>query len=122
MRRYPTFRLHVPLEARLDHSQENYSVEDFERAAQCVLGNRYIELKALNATPAQICNEFAQHFFSGLLTETLSNSDDITLLLAVSTDIYVGQGFPSLGKSDSNLTETLPLEELLMTDIQPKCN
>lgn len=112
----------MPLETLLNHSQENYSVEDFERAAQCVLGSRYIELKALNATPAQICNEFSQHFFSGLLTETLNNSDDISLLLAVSTDIYVGQGFPGFSKSDSSLTETLPLDTLLVTDIQPTCN
>lgn len=105
----------------MDHSQENHTLEDFEKAAQCVLGNRYMELKALNATPAQICNEFAQHFFSGLINETLNNSDAISLLLTVSTEIYLGRGFPSFGKPDSSAKEALPLEALLMTDVQPAC-
>lgn len=112
----------MPLEALLDHSQEHHSLEDFEKAAQCVLGNRYMELKALNATPAQICNEFAQHFFSGLINETLNNSDAISLLLAASTDIYIGRGFPSFGRPDSSAKEALSLEALLMTDVQPACN
>jgi hypothetical protein len=100
---------------------EDYSAKDFEQAAQRLLGDRYLELKALDATLAQICNEFGQHFFSGLLTETADNSDDITLLLTVSTDIYVGDG--SLSCSDSepvgSTKETPSLAELLVSDIAP---
>lgn len=82
-----------------------------------VLGDRYIELKALNATPAQICNEFAQHFFSGLVTENSDNRDDISLLLAVSTDIYVGQGFPRFSEPDGKAGAGTPLAELMVADI-----
>jgi hypothetical protein len=97
--------------------EENYSAEDFERAAQRVLGDQYTELKALNATPAQICNEFAQHFFSGMITETSNNSDDISLLLAVSMEIYVGHGFPCASELDGITKEAPPLAELLVNDI-----
>lgn len=100
---------------------EDYSAEDFEQAAQRLLGDRYLELKALNASPAQICNEFSQHFFNGPLTETPDNSDDITLLLTVSMDIYVGCG--SLNYDDSgpavSTKEAPSLSELLVSDIAP---
>ena len=100
---------------------EDYSAEDFEQAAQRLLSDRYLELKALNATPAQICNEFSQYFFSGLITETSDSSDDITLLLTVSTDIYVGQGFLHFNNSEpaGSTKETRSLAELLVSDIAP---
>jgi hypothetical protein len=100
---------------------EDYSAEDFEQAAQRLLGERYLELKSLNATPAQICNEFGQYFFNGPLTETPDNCDDITLLLTVSTDIYVGHGFPHFNNSEPAVStmEKPSLAELLVSDIAP---
>lgn len=98
---------------------EDYSSEDFEQAAQRLLGDRYLELKALNATPAQVCGEFGKIFFDGPLIETTDNSDDITLLLTVSGDIYVGQGYPNFNDSESDVsaTERPSLAELLASDI-----
>jgi hypothetical protein len=100
---------------------DDYSTEDFEQAAQRLLGDRYLELKALNATPAQICNEFSQQFFNGPLTETPDNSEDITLLLTVSTDIYAGGGALSCSDSEPacSTSEITSLAELLVSDIAP---
>lgn len=100
---------------------EDYSSEDFEQAAQRLLGDRYLELKALNATSAQICGEFGKIFFNGPLTETANNNDDITLLLTVSGDIYVGPGYPKFNDGEAHIStkETPSLAELLASDIAP---
>lgn len=100
---------------------EDYSAEDFEQAAQRLLGDRYLELKALSATSVQICNEFAQYFFNGPLTENPDNSDDITLLMTVSADIYVGHGSLNFNNSEpaGSTKEAPSLVELLVSDIAP---
>jgi hypothetical protein len=98
---------------------EDYSAEDFEQAAQRLLSDRYLKLKALNATPAQICNEFSQYFFSGLITETPENSDDVTLLLTVSADFFVGIPDLRLNGAQPSLKtkEGISLMDLLKSDI-----
>jgi len=100
---------------------EDYNAQDFEYAAKRLLGDRYLELKALSATPAQLCNEFSQAFFSGALTETPDNSDDITLMLTASTDIFVGRGLLEPNDSEPAVLpkEAGTLAELLMSDIAP---
>lgn len=100
---------------------EDYSSEDFEQAAQRLLGARYLELQALSATPAQVCGEFGKVFFDGPLVETTDNSDDITLLLTVSGDIYVGRGYPDFNDREPEVSakEKPSLAELLVSDIAP---
>lgn len=93
---------------------DGFSVVDFESAAQRLLGKRYVLLKELNATPAQICTTFSEAFFSGELCENDENQNDISLMLAVSTDIYSGLGHPSF--SDS-LQQKMPLLELGLTEL-----
>lgn len=100
---------------------ENYSADDFENAAHHLLGERYLELKALNATPAQICNEFDKYYFGGLITEAPDNFDDITLLLSVSADFFVGIQIPRFnnGQNLYNTKEGASLISLLERDIAP---
>lgn len=92
---------------------EGYSVDDFERAAQRLLGKRYQLLKELNATPAQICTAFNETFFSWEFCDNDENQNDISLMLAVSTDIYLGLGHPSFSVSQP---QKMPLLELGLTD------
>jgi hypothetical protein len=101
---------------------ENYSAVDFDNAAQRLLGERYLELKALNATPAQICNEFDKYYFGGLIIETPDNFDDITLLLSVSADFFAGLQSPRFNDAEPSLKalEGLYLVDLLKSDIAPK--
>lgn len=101
---------------------ENYNADDFENAAQRLLGERYLELKALNATPAQICNEFDKYYFGGLITEAPDNFDDITLLLSVSADFFAGLQNPRFNDADPSLQtlEGLSLVDLLKSDIAPQ--
>tara|TARA_R100000935_G_scaffold33980_1_gene54443 strand:- start:1387 stop:1725 length:339 start_codon:yes stop_codon:yes gene_type:complete len=100
---------------------ENFSADDFENAAQRLLGDRYLELKALNATPAQICNEFDKYYFGGLVTEAPDNFDDITLLLSVSADFFAGLREPRFTDSEPEVStkEKLSLAQLLASDIAP---
>jgi hypothetical protein len=100
---------------------EDCSAKDFEQAAHRLLGDRYLELKAMNATSAQICNDFGQRFFNGPLTETPDNSDDITLLLSVSTDIYVGHDFLHFNNREpsDSIMGAPSLAEMLVSDIAP---
>lgn len=100
---------------------ENYSTDDFEKAAQRLLGERYVELKALNATPAQICNEFDRYYFGGLIIEAPDNFDDITLLLSVSADFFAGLQNPRFTDAVSSLKkEAVSLIDLLKSDIAPQ--
>lgn len=101
---------------------ENYSADDFENAAQRLLGERYLELKALNATPAQICNEFDKYYFGGLIIEGPDNFDDITLLLSVSADFFAGLLSPRFNDAEPPLLtlEGLSLVDLLRNDIAPQ--
>jgi hypothetical protein len=91
-----------------------YSAEDFESAAQRLLGKRYQILKELNATPAQICSAFNEDFFSGELCDNDENQSDISLMLAVSTEIYLGLGHPSFSGLQP---EKIPLLELGLTEL-----
>lgn len=101
---------------------ENYSENDFENAAQRLLGERYLELKALNATPAQICNEFDKYYFGGLIIEAPDNFDDITLLLSISADFFAGLQSPRFTDAEPLLmtSERLSLMDLLKSDIAPQ--
>ncbi|WP_312953834.1 hypothetical protein [Stutzerimonas kunmingensis] len=67
-----------------------YSADDFEGAAERLLGKRYQILKELEATPAQICSAFGEAFFSGELGENDENQNDISLMLTTSTEIFLG--------------------------------
>lgn len=98
-----------------------YSTDDFEGAAQRLLGNRYQVLKKLAATPAQICTAFSEEFFSGELRENDENQNDISLMLEVSTDIYLGPGYPLFSDlRPQNMPQPkLELAELLRSDTPP---
>lgn len=101
---------------------ENYNADDFENAAQRLLGERYVELKALSATPLQICNEFNRYYIGGLIREAPDNSDDITLLLSVSVDFFAGLQNPSFTEAEplSTTKEAVSLIDLLKSDIAPQ--
>lgn len=98
-----------------------YSADDFEGAAQRLLGNRYQMLKELEATPAQICSTFSEAFFSGELCENDENQNDISLMLTVSTNLYLGSGYPLFSDSppEKMLQPKLGLVELLRSDTPP---
>jgi hypothetical protein len=100
---------------------ETYSSEDFESAAQRLLGKRYQILKELNATPAQICTAFNDEFFSGEMPKNDANHNDINLMLNVSVDIYLGPGHPRFTDSQSEQTPVLSLSlvDLMTSDIPP---
>ena len=98
-----------------------YSTDDFEGAAQRLLGNRYQVIKKLAATPAQICTAFSEEFFSGELRENDDNQNYISLMLEVSTDIYLGPGYPLFSDlRPQNMPQPkLELAELLRSDTPP---
>ncbi len=100
---------------------QSYSSVDFESAAQRLLGKRYQTLKDLNATPAQICTAFSEDFFGGELRENDKNQNDISLMLEVSTDIYLGPGYPLFSDlRPQNMPQPkLELADLLRSDTPP---
>ncbi len=98
-----------------------YSTDDFEGAAQRLLGNRYQVLKKLAATPAQICSVFSEVFFSGELCENDKNQHDISLMLTASTDLFLGSGQQLLSDSQPQKMPQpkLELADLLRSDTPP---
>lgn len=102
-------------------TSQAYSADDFEGAAERLLGKRYKVLKELEATPAQICSAFSDAFFSGELGENDENQHDISLMLTASTDLFLGSGQQLL--SDSQLQKMpqpkLKLADLLRSDPPP---
>ena len=100
---------------------EGYSAEDFESAAQRLLGKRYQLLKKLNATTAQICTAFGEEYFSGELCENDENLNDIDFMLTVSIDIYCGPGYPLFTdlQPEKVLLLRLPSHELSISYIPP---
>ena len=100
---------------------EGYSSEDFESAAQRLLGKRYQLLKKLNATTAQICTAFYEEYLGGELLESDENLNDIDLMLNVSTDIDCGPGYPLCTdlQPEKVPLPRLPLHERLISHTPP---
>ena len=98
-----------------------YSADDFEGAAERLLGKRYKVLKELEATPAQICSAFSEAFFSGELGENDENQHDISLMLTASTDLFLGSGQQFLTDSQPQKMPQpkLELADLLRSDVPP---
>ena len=98
-----------------------YSADDFEGAAERLLGKRYKVLKELEATPAQICSAFSEAFFSGELGENDENQHDISLMLTASTNLFLGAGQQLLSDSQPQKMPQpkLELADLLRSDIPP---
>ncbi|MFP5423883.1 MAG: hypothetical protein ACLGID_20815 [Gammaproteobacteria bacterium] len=102
-------------------TSQAYSADDFESAAERLLGKRYKVLKELEATPAQICSAFSEAFFSGELGENDENQHDISLILTVSTDLFLGSGHQLLSDSQPQKMPQpkLELADLLRSDTPP---
>jgi len=98
-----------------------YSADDFEGAAERLLGKRYQILKELEATPAQICSAFSEAFFSGELGENDENQNDISLMLTASTEFFLGAGQQFLSDSQPQKMPQpkLELADLLRSDTPP---
>lgn len=102
-------------------TSQAYSADDFEGAAERLLGKRYQILKELEATPAQICSAFSEAFFSGELGENDENQNDISLMLTASTEFFLGSGQQLLSDSQPQKMQQSKLElaDLLRSDIPP---
>lgn len=72
-------------------TSQAYSADDFESAAERLLGKRYKVLKELEATPAQSAAHLVKRFLAGSC-ENDENQHDISLMLTVSTDLFLGSG------------------------------
>jgi hypothetical protein len=102
-------------------TSQAYSADDFEGAAERLLGKRYQILKELEATPAQICSAFSDAFFSGELCENDKNQHDISLMLTASTDLFLGAGQQLLSDSQPQKMPQpkFELADLLRSDTPP---
>lgn len=102
-------------------TSQAYSADDFEGAAERLLGKRYKVLKGLEATPAQICSAFSGAFFSGELGENDENQNDISLMLTASTNLFLGSGQQLLSDSQPQKMPQpkLELADLLRSDTPP---
>lgn len=102
-------------------TSQAYNADDFEGAAERLLGKRYKVLKELEATPAQICSAFSEAFFSGELAENDENRHDISLMLTASTNLFLGSGQQLLSDSQPQKMPQpkLELADLLRSDTPP---
>lgn len=98
----------------VEGTSQAYSADDFEGAAERLLGKRYKVLKKLEATPAQICSAFSEAFFSGELGENDENQHDISLMLTASTNLFLGSGQQLLSDSQP---QTMPQPKLELADL-----
>lgn len=102
-------------------ASQAYNADDFEGAAERLLGERYQVLKELEATPAQICSAFSEAFFNGELGENDENQNDISLMLTASTEFFLGSGQHLLSDSQPQKMQQpkLELADLLRSDTPP---
>jgi len=102
-------------------TSQAYSSDDFEGAAERLLGMRFKVLKELGATPAQICSAFSEAFFSGELGENDENQNDISLMLTASTELFLGLGQQLLSDSQPQKVPQpkFELADLLRSDTPP---
>ncbi|MCF6751145.1 MULTISPECIES: hypothetical protein [Pseudomonadales] len=91
-----------------------YNADDFEGAAERLLGKRYQILKELEATTTQICSAFSEAFFSGELGENDENQNDISLMLTASTEFFLGAGQQLISDSQP---QTMPRPKLELADL-----
>lgn len=91
-----------------------YNADDFEGAAERLLGKRYQILKELEATTTQICSAFSEAFFSGKLGENDENQNDISLMLTASTEFFLGAGQQLISDSQP---QTMPRPKLELADL-----
>lgn len=91
-----------------------YNADDFEGAAERLLGKRYQILKELEATTTQICSAFSEAFFSVELGENDENQNDISLMLTASTEFFLGAGQQLISDSQP---QTMPRPKLELADL-----